>query len=726
MHVFLFSDHVSERDEVELKRRGAELGLLVMGPGCGTAMLGEVGLGFANVVRSGSVGIVAAAGTGAQEAASLLDGAEVGVSQIVGVGGRDLSHAVGGIMFGEAMRMLAADDGTDTLLLVSKPPSREVVQQLGEVDVGGKRVVAAFVGWDGGDAPFEIHPTLDAGAFAAARRRGARCRRAGDAGRRRRSGGTLLGLYSGGSLAHEAVTILEPVLGAIGGNAGHGDDDGHAIFDLGEEEYTQGRPHPMVDLEVRLGMLDGRPRDGLGCVLLDVVIGHGSHADPAGGLAPTRSRCWPRDPGDRARLRHRRRPAGRRPPGGDAARGGRDRRAHQRRRGAAGGRRAWHEDRDAHLLGQAARRGGARGRGLRGARAARPRRRADGARAARRGAVPRDAGAGPDRPALPMDAPFDVRIEGMLEAYSEGLRPLLGGGRYDIVHAQDCLSANAALALRDEGVIEHVIRTVHHVDEFTSPSLIECQDRSIVAPTTCCASRRRGSRACVTSSASSAGLVPTGSTRIASGRRATPPSAPRPPPAGVEDRLVVLTVGGVEPRKGSLTLLEGFARLRETLPYRDPMLLIAGGVTLFDYRHELDRFEARVAGARPDPPRAPARRARARRDRAAVPRRRRVRVPVGQGGLRPGRAGGAGRRAAARRVRHRRLPRLPHRRARARCCTRSATPQALAAALARVAREPALRARLRAGGAEVVAGFGWDASGAAHEAAYERVGSMAR
>ena len=285
MHVFLFSDHVSERDEVELKRRGAQLGLLVMGPGCGTAMLGTVGLGFANVVRSGSVGIVAAAGTGAQEAASLLDGAEVGVSQIVGVGGRDLSHAVGGIMFGEAMRMLAADDGTDTLLLVSKPPSREVVQQLGAVDVAGKRVVAAFVGWEGGDAPFEIHPTLDAGAFAAA---GVEAPDIADLEVQvdaRRCGGTLLGLYSGGSLAHEAVTILEPVLGPIGGNAGHGDGP-HEIFDLGEEEYTQGRPHPMVDLEVRLGFLErAAERDGLGCVLLDVVIGHGSHADPAGGLA---------------------------------------------------------------------------------------------------------------------------------------------------------------------------------------------------------------------------------------------------------------------------------------------------------------------------------------------------------------------------------------------------------------------------------------------------------
>jgi FdrA protein len=249
-------------------------------------MLGSVGLGFANVVRSGGVGIVAAAGTGAQEVASLLDGADVGVSQIVGVGGRDLSREVGGIMFGEAMRMLAADAATDTLLLVSKPPAREVVQQLGDVDVNGKRVVAAFVGWDGGDAPFEIHPTLDAGAFAAARVEAPNIDDLEGQVDARRCGGTLLGLYSGGSLAHEAVTILEPVLGPIGGNAGHGEGP-HEIFDLGEEEYTQGRPHPMVDLEVRLGFLEqAAERDGLGCVLLDVVIGHGSHADPAGGLAP--------------------------------------------------------------------------------------------------------------------------------------------------------------------------------------------------------------------------------------------------------------------------------------------------------------------------------------------------------------------------------------------------------------------------------------------------------
>jgi FdrA protein len=292
MHVFLFSDHVSLDDELALKRRGAELGLLVMGPGCGTAMLGNVGLGFANVVAAGPVGIVAAAGTGAQESACLLDAAGVGVSQIVGVGGRDLSAAIDGIMFRQAMRMLAADDATETLLLVSKPPAPEVVASLGDDLPTGKRVVAAFVGWDGGEAPFEIHDTLEAAARAAA---GAsdedlsELEAAVDAARERSAGRRLLGLFSGGSLAHEAVTLLERELGPLEGNVGHGPAErcgGHAVLDLGEEEYTQGRPHPMVDLDVRLGFLaDAAGDDAIGCVLLDVVLGHGGHADPASGLA---------------------------------------------------------------------------------------------------------------------------------------------------------------------------------------------------------------------------------------------------------------------------------------------------------------------------------------------------------------------------------------------------------------------------------------------------------
>jgi FdrA protein len=294
MHVFLFSDHVSLEDELALKQRGRELGLLVMGPGCGTAMLGGVGLGFANVVTSGPVGIVAAAGTGAQESACLLDDAGVGVSQIVGVGGRDLSADIGGIMFRQAMRMLADDDETETLLLVSKPPAAKVVASLAGDLPEGKRVVAAFVGWkgDGGEAPFEIHDTLEAAARAAAGVEPddlGELEAAVDAARGRSAGRRLLGLFSGGSLAHEAITLLEPQLGPLEGNVGHGPDErngGHAVLDLGEEEYTQGRPHPMVDLDVRLGFLEEAAADeNVGCVLLDVVLGHGGHADPASGLA---------------------------------------------------------------------------------------------------------------------------------------------------------------------------------------------------------------------------------------------------------------------------------------------------------------------------------------------------------------------------------------------------------------------------------------------------------
>jgi FdrA protein len=298
MHVFLFSDHVPLDAEIELKRRGAELGLLVMGPECGTAMLGGVGLGFANVVAPGPVGIVAAAGTGAQESACLLDAAGVGVSHIIGVGGRDLSKAVGGMMFQQGMRLLARDDSTETLLLVSKPPSAEAVSSLAEAVPRDMRVVAAFVGWDRGEAPFEVHPTLEAGAAAAAGARPANIsglEREVTLLRSRSKGRALLGLYSGGSLAHEAATIIEPELGPVGGNVGHGPrpsdgspdaSAGHRLFDLGEAEYTQGRPHPMVDLDKRIELLEqAAEADAIGCVLLDVVLGYGGHPDPAGGLA---------------------------------------------------------------------------------------------------------------------------------------------------------------------------------------------------------------------------------------------------------------------------------------------------------------------------------------------------------------------------------------------------------------------------------------------------------
>ncbi|MGZ4274521.1 MAG: hypothetical protein ACXVRP_12265 [Solirubrobacteraceae bacterium] len=292
LHVFLFSDHVDEADELALKRRAAERGLLVMGPGCGTAMLGGVGLGFANVVRPGPVGIVAAAGTGAQEAACLLDAAGVGVSHIVGVGGRDLSAAIGGIAFRQGMQLLAGDDETETLLLVSKPPAPEVVARLGDAAPPGKRVVAAFVGWSEAEAPFEVHSTIESGVLAATGGAAPKLddlERAVDDRAAASRGSRILGLFSGGSLAHETVAILEPLIGPIAGNVGSGGpvNGGHVVLDLGEEEYTQGRPHPMVDLTLRCEKLaEAAENERVGCVLLDVVLGYGSHPDPAAELAP--------------------------------------------------------------------------------------------------------------------------------------------------------------------------------------------------------------------------------------------------------------------------------------------------------------------------------------------------------------------------------------------------------------------------------------------------------
>jgi glycosyltransferase-like protein len=191
-------------------------------------------------------------------------------------------------------------------------------------------------------------------------------------------------------------------------------------------------------------------------------------------------------------------------------------------------------------------------------------------------------------PHVPLEGPFDDRIAAMIDAYAAGLRERLDG--FDVVHAQDCISANAALALRDDGVIDAVLRTVHHVDDFRSPSLIACQERSIVEPdAVLCVSapwvRRLRERFGVR-----AGLVRNG----VDARRYRPPRDPAERAGdraalGFGDRHVVLAVGGIEPRKGSLTLIDGFARLP------DALLVVAGGATLFDYRDELERFAARSA-----------------------------------------------------------------------------------------------------------------------------------
>ncbi|MGI8573986.1 MAG: protein FdrA [Egibacteraceae bacterium] len=306
LHVLLFSSGVSPEAEIELKERGVELGLLVMGPDAGTAMLGGVGLGFANVVEPGPVGVVAAAGTGAQEVMTLLDRWGAGPSHVIGAGGRDPSSDVAGRMLELGLRTLQDDDATEILLIVSKPPAPEIAASLVE-GLQEKPVVAAFIGLDDRElsVPDDVRlvTTLEKAALACLEVLGrptpdpaeglaeVAATAADGLSEGRRS---LRGLFSGGTLCYETMVIASQRLGPVHSNtpleedwSPPAPDDGHICLDLGAEEFTQGRPHPMIDPEPRVEQLLEHGRNpACAVVLFDVVLGHGAHSDPASVLAP--------------------------------------------------------------------------------------------------------------------------------------------------------------------------------------------------------------------------------------------------------------------------------------------------------------------------------------------------------------------------------------------------------------------------------------------------------
>ena len=305
LHVLVFSDNVPLADEVELKARAERLGLLVMGPGAGTGVLGGVGLGFANALRPGPVGVVAAAGTGAQEVMTLVDRWGPGVSWVVGVGGRDLREEVGARMTRLAVRALEADPSTEVLVLVSKPPARAVAQSL-LADLGGKPTVAALVGLrEPVPVPRQVRlvATLEEAAAAAVGLLGAPAPRPGEGlaeAVRRAAAGldprrlAVRGLFSGGTLCYEAMVLLSRRLGPVYSNvplrperALPAPGGAHVCLDLGEEEFTRSRPHPMLDPAARVERIRREADDpSTAVILLDVVLGHGAHPDPAAVLAP--------------------------------------------------------------------------------------------------------------------------------------------------------------------------------------------------------------------------------------------------------------------------------------------------------------------------------------------------------------------------------------------------------------------------------------------------------
>jgi len=301
LHVFLFSDNVPLAEEVALKREARRRGLLCMGPDCGTAYVGGVGLGFANVVDRGRIGCVAASGTGLQAVACHLAALGEGISQGIGVGGRDLSAEVGAEMTTFALEVLAADPATEVIVLVSKPPHPAVVPRL-ETALAAteKPVVVCALGLAARPARGRVQwvsTLVDAAGAAAAATEGrpwtgrplsdpsgVRQRLGRLRGALGPHGPGLLGLFTGGTLAHEARLVLEPLIGAVGDtDEGCSASTSHRVLDLGADTYTVGRPHPMIDPAGRAERIAAAGDAAeTGVVLLDVVLGKGAHVDPAG------------------------------------------------------------------------------------------------------------------------------------------------------------------------------------------------------------------------------------------------------------------------------------------------------------------------------------------------------------------------------------------------------------------------------------------------------------
>ncbi|MEA1928554.1 MAG: acyl-CoA synthetase FdrA, partial [Candidatus Auribacterota bacterium] len=317
LHVMLFSDNISIEKEKELKEYGREKGLLVMGPDCGTAIINGAPLCFANVVKRGNIGLVAASGTGLQEISCIIGNEGAGISQAIGTGGRDVKSDIGGIMFIEGIKALEADEATEVIVLVSKPPAQDVLEKVAEVVKGiEKPVVAILIGGDPevmnaagataaqdleqagliavaiskGESPEGVPASLEA-------RKAEIIKQAAEEAAKMKEGQKYLrGLFSGGTLCDETQLMFKVDIGPVYSPAPIDPafklDDiwkskENTVVDLGEDEFTVGRPHPMIDFLLRKKRIVEEAKDPeTAVILLDVVLGYGSNMEPGQELGP--------------------------------------------------------------------------------------------------------------------------------------------------------------------------------------------------------------------------------------------------------------------------------------------------------------------------------------------------------------------------------------------------------------------------------------------------------
>lgn len=303
LHILLFSDNVSIEDELSLKQKALKKGLLMMGPDCGTAILNGVPLAFANNVPRGKIGIVSASGTGLQEISSTIANLGGGISQAFGTGGRDGKKEIGGLMLTACLEYLLEDENTEVIIVTGKPPCEEVQKKLWElISHSSKPVIANFL------IPMQVPElpnlyyvrSLSETAFFACKKAGIEVKNAKlaeDFPLPKLRGPYLRGLYSGGTLCQEAIQVYLDNFGCepfnnVTDQAFFRLTDGwqtkeNSIIDLGADEFTIGRPHPMIDYSLRLQKLAQEANDPkVGIILLDVVLGFGAHPDPAEELVP--------------------------------------------------------------------------------------------------------------------------------------------------------------------------------------------------------------------------------------------------------------------------------------------------------------------------------------------------------------------------------------------------------------------------------------------------------
>jgi succinyl-CoA synthetase alpha subunit len=316
-NVFIFSDNVPLEEEVELKQLAKEKGLWVMGPGCGTSVLGGVSVGMMSKIGKGPIGIVGASGSGIHEVAALIDRAGSGITQAIGTGGRDLSKEVGAITMIQGLTYLMGDDETKVIVLISKPPHPESAEKIFSLlEDSSKPVVISFLGrdlptpkgknvvlaatledaarkalalsrgeaLDGGDPVAKIRETLSPEAAEIAKKL-------------RPEQKYLRGLFCGGTHCEEAILLLKDLLGEVHANVAFGgsvvlkdakQSVGNCLVDMGDEEFTLGKPHPVMEPSILNDRLLQEAEDPeVGVILFDLLLGYGAHKDPAGSIAET-------------------------------------------------------------------------------------------------------------------------------------------------------------------------------------------------------------------------------------------------------------------------------------------------------------------------------------------------------------------------------------------------------------------------------------------------------